>query len=322
MSWIPGAKPEALKARAEAYRSIRAFFEQRDVLEVETPILGSSTATDPHLASMQLEEQSQLPHGQCRYLHTSPEFPMKRLLASGSGDIYQICKTFRAAELGGRHNPEFTMLEWYRAGFSLEALMQEVLALVNLVLGRELSFELLDYRETFLAHLHIDPFSVSLEQLKALCLERADFQAGAGMSRDDYLDLLLSALIEPTLGRGKATFLVGYPASQAALAQIQSSPAGHQVAQRFELYLEGLEIANGYRELQDAREQRQRFDADNQQREAEGKPQIPLDEHLLAALEHGIPACAGVALGIDRLLMISTGAPDIDAVLAFSWARA
>lgn len=321
MEWRPGASLDVLKVRADAYQRIRAFFEARQVLEVDTPILGASSACDPHLDSMALSAQAHGATGSVRYLHTSPEFPMKRLLASGSGDIYQLCKTFRSGEQGRRHNPEFTMLEWYRCGFTLDALMEEVHALVCEVLGRPLAVEKLDYRAVFLERLGIDPMSAPIEDLKHLSRERLDFEPHDGMGRDDYLDLLLSGLIEPELGRGKATFLSAYPASQAALAQIETDADGHRVAQRFELYLDGLEIANAYRELQDAQEQRRRFMQDNRVRAEAGKPEVRIDEPLLAALSHGMPDCSGVALGVDRLLMIKTGASDIDQVLAFSWAR-
>ena len=319
--WQPGATLELLKSRALMYQCIRDFFDTRQVLEVETPIIGASTATDPHLESMQIAVDSKREvQAAPLFLHTSPEFPMKRLLAAGSGDIYQICKTFRQGESGPRHNPEFTMLEWYRTGFNLDQLMAEVLALVNQVLGKELDVEYLDYRELFVAQLGVDPFQVSDAELLSLCRERAGY-AGSDLARDECLDLLMSVLIEPVLGCGKASFVIAYPASQASLARISVDKHGNEVAQRFELYLEGMEIANGYDELQDAREQRRRFEQDNAIRRDLDLAEIPLDEHLVSALEQGLPDCSGVALGLDRLLMVKSGASRISEVLAFDWQR-
>lgn len=327
MLWQPSCELSQISARAECYAHVRAFFMARQVLEVETPILSAASATDPHLESISL--QSSASSQALSYLHTSPEFPMKRLLAAGVGDIYQICKTFRKHERGQRHNPEFTMLEWYRLGFTLDQLMSEVFDLVEFVLGEGRScepqkrrFELLSYRDAFQRYLNIDPFKVSLAELDGLCYQYCQYQ-GPTLSREACLDLLLSHCIEPKLGCGdSATFLWAYPAAQAALAETFVERDGNTVAKRFELYLDGLEIANGYQELTDADEQRRRFEADNSERQALGLPVIPLDEHLLAAMQSGIPACAGVALGLDRLLMVKAKQSDIAAVLAFPFERA
>lgn len=319
-AWQPSCSLEQIKARAETYARVRAFFQVRDVMEVETPIMSASTASDPYLASVSLF--AGYDEHELSYLHTSPEFPMKRLLAAGSGDIYQICKTFRKHEFGQRHNPEFSMLEWYRQGFNLDDLMAEVFALISEVLPQTRALEILSYREAFGRYLALDPFSCDSAELSRLCLEHCSYE-GPVLERDAYLDLLLSHQIEPHLGQGdKATFLWAYPASQAALAETLVDEDGNHVAMRFELYLNGLEIANGYQELTDAIEQRRRFEFDNAQRREMGIEEIPLDEHLIAALASGMPACSGVALGLDRLLMVHANTSKIQDVLAFPFDRA
>lgn len=329
-SWQPSCDRSSLRGRAVAYKRIRDFFESRSVLEVETPILGSASATDPYLDSIDVHAGANAPQISCAdtdhphtfYLHTSPEFAMKRLLASGSGDIYQICKTFRRFERGTRHNPEFSMLEWYRLDFSLEQLMQEVYDLATLVTQQNLSFERVSYREAFLTHLDLDPFQTPLSHLQSLCAQHYGEEVGQ-LEANECLDLLLSHHIEPKLGQnGHATFLCEYPAEQAALAKVKEDAHGNRVAQRFELYLQGLEIANGYKELTDPVEQRRRFEADNRQRQALGKADVQIDEYLLTALKVGLPDCAGVALGLDRLLMIAGGYKAIDEVLSFPIDRA
>jgi lysyl-tRNA synthetase class 2 len=325
--WKPSCSLEAIKARAEVYASIRAFFYSHDILEVETPLLSKSTATDPFLDSIQvnLSISTGLP-AQAYFLHTSPEFPMKRLLASGSGPIYQLCKTFRNAETGHRHNPEFTMLEWYRPGFDMNQLMLEVNELVTTVLNHyEVVTEKLSYRDAFLNFLGIDPFLALDAELKNLAQDKAGYFSSEkdGCSiRDDYLNLLLSVCIEPFLGKNEkgdiqAVFLYGYPASQASLAKLNKDEFGQEIAERFELYINGLEIANGYFELTDAEEQRRRFNKDNEHRKSLGLSIIPVDENLLAALNEGMPSCSGVALGVDRLLMIKLNASSIEEVISF-----
>ncbi|MFT6029710.1 MAG: lysyl-tRNA synthetase class 2 [Oleiphilaceae bacterium] len=330
--WRPSCSLEAIKARAEVYASIRAFFYSRVVLEVETPLLSKSTATDPFLDSIQvnLSISTGLPV-QAYFLHTSPEFPMKRLLASGSGPIYQLCKTFRNAETGHRHNPEFTMLEWYRPGFDMNQLMVEVSELVSKVLNNaEVVVEKLSYREAFLNFLNIDPFLATDTELIKLAQDKAGyFSSGKdGCSiRDDYLNLLLGVCIEPFLGKNEQgdmepVFLYGYPASQASLAKLKQDEFGQEIAERFELYINGLEIANGYFELTDAEEQVKRFNKDNENRKSLGLSIIPVDENLLAALDEGMPSCSGVALGVDRLLMIKLNTSSIEEVISFPIARA
>lgn len=333
LNWKPSCSLEAIKARAEVYASIRAFFYAREVLEVETPMLSQSTASDPFLDS--IPAQVAISNGlsaQAYYLQTSPEFPMKRLLASGSGAIYQLCKTFRNAETGQRHNPEFTMLEWYRPGFDMNQLMLEVGDLVATVLNVSLKNpHRLSYRDAFLRYLGVDPFLISDAELIQLAEEKTGYEeseeGGSCSNRDDYLNLLLSICIEPNLGKSdgdkiEPVFLYGYPPSQASLAKLKQDEFGQEVAERFELYINGLEIANGYFELTDAQEQRRRFEHDNKQRETLNLPVIPLDENLLAALSEGMPDCSGVALGVDRLLMIKLNAQSIEEVLSFPITRA
>lgn len=319
MAWQPSCQISQLKARAELYAQIRAFFMARDVLEVETPLLSRSTASDPQLASIPAIVRQHLPEpGQQYFLHTSPEFPMKRLLAAGSGAIFQICKTFRDGETGSRHNPEFSMLEWYQPDYSLEDLMNEVGELIAQVLGTT-SVTRISYLDAFQKYLNIDPFQASETELANLAKSRCHFEEKA--DRDDYLNLLLAMHIEPHLGSNEPVFLYHYPASQASLAQTQEHD-GYLVAERFELYIDGLEIANGYHELTDAIEQRQRFEHDNELRQRLALEQIPIDQNLLAAMESGLPACSGVALGLDRLLMAQQKTQKIDDILAFPIDRA
>lgn len=324
--WRPWATREVLAARATMLAAIRAFFAARDVLEVETPLLSRAGTTDPALASLTTRFTGPgAADGVRLYLHTSPEFPMKRLLAAGSGPIWQVCKVFRDGERGRRHHPEFSLLEWYRPGFALPDLMDEVAALIRAVLGRpNLPMVRVAYRDLFRDGLGLDPFAPGLDAdgLRRAALARA--VPGAGelhLTREDgWLDLLLTHCLEPDLGRGRLTFLTGYPPSQAALARIDPGPP--PVAERFECYLEGIELANGFRELTDAAEQRARFTADIDARTSAGLPPVPMDEALLAALATGLPDTSGVALGLDRLLMLAVGASHIDEVLAFPLERA
>jgi lysyl-tRNA synthetase class 2 len=323
--WRTRCSLSNLKARSALYTQIRAFFVARDVLEVETPLLSISTATDPQLESIQAQVKIHLGlEPQPYYLQTSPEFPMKRLLASGSGPIYQICKTFRNGETGRKHNPEFTMLEWYRPGFELEDLMQELELLTTEILGATLKTteaERLSYRDAFLRYVGFDPFTITSGELVLLASQLAGYY-GPEMSRDDYLNLILSICIEPKLGLDRPCFLYEYPPSQASLAQVSLSAQGEPVAQRFELYIQGMELANGYFELTDSNEQAKRFAQDNQERSLIDLPVIPPDEYLIAAMEHGLPPCSGVAVGLDRMLMLKVGASSIEEVLSFSITQA
>jgi lysyl-tRNA synthetase class 2 len=325
--WQPSATLETLKLRARMLERIRAFFSAHDVLEVETPILSSAATPDPALASLATRYHGPFyPHGQTLYLHTSPEFPMKRLLAAGSGSIYQICKVFRDGEAGRLHNPEFTMLEWYRAGFDLRQLMDEVEALVRLVMDDRLtlaSTEWISYREAFERHTGLDPHAAAVRDFARVAQEHGIHPpAGLGDHHEASIwrDLLLSHLIEPRLGMDRLCFVYDYPASQASLARVR--PGTPPVAERFELYLHGIELANGFHELADPAEQRTRFERQLHARIAAGLDTPPLDEHLLTALASGLPDCSGVALGIDRLAMLAAGAQSVAEVMAFPLDRA
>jgi len=317
--WSPSAPLSALRARAELYAAIRQFFAERGVLEVDTPVLSAAAVSDPHLDPLQSHFIGPgAPEGLPLYLQTSPEYAMKRLLAAGSGPIYQLAKAFRNGEAGRRHNPEFCMLEWYRPGFDDRQLMDEVQALVAQVLGRD-DFSRVSYRELFQRTLGIDPQRASLPALQALAAERLGVKFEDD-ERDTWLQLLLAELIEPTLIT--PTFVYDFPASQAALAKVGEDADGVAVARRFELFVDGIELANGYDELVDGDEQARRFAADAAQRLQLGKPAYSSDHNLVAALRAGMPACAGVALGVDRLLMLALGVDSIDQVLAFPIARA
>lgn len=318
-AWRPGADLPMLRLRARTLDRVRAFFAGRGVLEVETPALSAAATTDPHIESFATAYRGPGRAPAPLYLHTSPEFPMKRLLAAGSGPIYQICKVFRQGECGRLHNPEFTLLEWYRPGFDHRRLMDEVEALVLPILGRPAA-ERLSYAEAFARHLDLDPHRADAATLAACAARHGIAVDGLGADRDGWLALLLTHLVEPHLGRGRPTFLYDYPASQAALARVRAGEP--PLAERFELYVDGVELANGFHELADAAEQRRRFAADREARRAAGLPLVPMDEHLLAALAHGLPDCAGVALGFDRLLMLAAGVEEIGRVVAFPIDRA
>ncbi|MCG5509981.1 EF-P lysine aminoacylase GenX [Ectothiorhodospira sp. A-7Y] len=305
-----------LRRRADLLRSIRDFFHARGVLEVETPCLSRAGATDPAIESLAVT----LPEG-CVWLHTSPEFPMKRLLAAGAGDIYQIARVFRAGEAGRFHNPEFTLLEWYRVGFDHHRLMAEVDDLVRELAGARLSRPTgyLSYRQAMLDHAGIDPLSADVGDL-AIRARALGLDVRGELDRDGWLDLIMSMVVAPALPADGLTFIHDYPASQAALARI--CPENPAVAERFELYWGGVELANGFHELGDAAEQGARFEADNRRRRDAGQPAVAVDHHLLSALASGLPDCAGVALGVDRLLMCLSGCDHIRQVLAFDWERA
>jgi lysyl-tRNA synthetase class 2 len=314
VSWRPTATITALKARAAMLRAARAFFESRGLLEVETPILSAAAVSDPQIESLKTQVAGV---SGLRYLCTSPEYAMKRLVAAGSGDVYQICKVFRDEERGRWHNPEFTMIEWYRLGFDDSALMQEVEALVGALLAPHRSLpkaERLDYRAAVQRHAGVDPFDAGDQELLAVAAHHG-IHVETQLSRDAKLDLLMGLIVGPRLGRDAPCFVHDYPASQAALARLK--PGEPRVAARFELYLDGLELANGFHELVQPREQRARFEQDLMLRAARGQIQPPLDENLLAALEAGMPDCAGVALGFDRLVALALGAERLTSGMAF-----
>lgn len=303
-----------LKRRAKLLANVRRFFSVRNVLEVNTPILSSAAPTAPYLDnfSTRFEAGSD---SKVLYLHTSPEFAMKRLLAAGSGAIYQIATVFRNGELGRQHAPEFSMLEWYRPGFSLTELMAEVDALMQQVIGLPAAI-IFPYRDLFAKYLQLDIYQADDVLLKQIALDRiAGLTADWQTDRDGWLEMLMSEVIEPQLKALEMPVMVTeFPASQAQLAKIEINAEGYQVASRFELYAGGMELANGYDELCDATELRQRFEHDNQLRLQQGKPQMPIDENLLTAMQSGLPQCSGVALGLDRLMMLELDEKNISQV--------
>ncbi len=317
--WQSVAELESMKKRARMLQSIRAFFAQHDVLEVDTPSISISAVTDLHIESFATEMQ-----GQNYYLQTSPEYPMKRLLASGYPSIYQICKVYRREEQGIFHNPEFTMLEWYRLGFDYKQLMQEVSALLENLsaeCGLKIKSEQISYQQAFMQTVNIDPLSTSVESCRQCCKQQ-QIEIPQGMSDDkvdEWLDWILTQAVAPTFNKEGFTLLYDYPASQCALASISKDGS---VAERFEVFYGELELANGFNELTDASEQQKRFEDDNKNRQLAGLETMPIDESFLAALEAGLPECAGVAIGLDRLLMVLTGKAEISEVLAFPFDRA
>lgn len=319
MNWRPTASLAALRRRATALQATREFFRARNVLEVETPVMVNAPVSDVNIGSVKAEVPGHA--GPPLYLHTSPEYAMKRLLAAGAGDIFQVCHVFRGAERGRQHNPEFTMVEWYRLGYSLERLMGEVADLVRTLLDRDLPVELVSYRDAVRRHAGLDPLDAPREELlRAARSLGLDARHAREAGRDELLDLIVGAQVGPALGTTSLTFVHRYPASQAALARLDAEDP--RLALRFELYHHGVELANGYHELTNAAEQRTRFSADQQARTARGLPLATLDQQLLAALEAGLPDCAGVALGFDRVLMLALDAASIDEVLAFPTERA
>ena len=313
--WQPTASIETLRQRALLITRIRRFFAERDVLEVETPVMSNRTVTDVHLHAFSTEFVSPLsPENKTLYLQTSPEYAMKRLLCAGSGAIYQITKSFRNEEAGRFHNPEFSMLEWYRPGFNHHQLMDEMDEFLQTILVCQPA-DRMTYQQAFLSHLDIDPLAADLKQLVNCCLEHGlDTFAESETDTDTLLQLLFCECVEPKIGQHKPAMVYNFPASQAALARVARAPDGHLVAQRFELFFNGTELANGYHELTDPEEQRRRFNNESRGR--------PVDERLLAAMASGLPDCSGVAMGADRLLMHMTGSPAIADVISFDWHRA
>ena len=320
-SWKPSAEITTLKRRAQYLADVRLFFAERDVWEVETPILSQAAPTAPYLDSFTTDYR---PIGtqakQTYYLQTSPEFSMKRLLAADSGSIYQIARVFRNGEQGRLHSPEFTMLEWYRPELTLPQLMDEVNVLLRQVFNIEPVIRL-SYRSVFEFFLKINVFNCTDEVIKHCALERiSSLPIDLELDRDGWLELLMSYIIEPRLAAmAMPLFIYDFPASQAQLAKLKKDSSGNQVADRFELYIDGVELANGYNELLDADELRQRFEADNQLRKQQNKAEIPLDEHLLAAMQNGLPECSGVALGLDRLIMLALNQTKLSEVNSFSF---
>tara|TARA_B110000858_G_scaffold89711_2_gene103754 strand:- start:19192 stop:20148 length:957 start_codon:yes stop_codon:yes gene_type:complete len=316
VDWKPSASLQNLQQRAETLAKIRHFFSERDVLEVETPLLASSTVPDVYIESIAAEVMNG-GSSQQNFLQTSPEYFMKRLLANGSGSIYQIAKAFRQEEKCARHNIEFTLLEWYRLSYSLDQLMTELEQLVQEILGCG-PVSRFSYRQIFQQHLQIDPHEVALEELQQLTSKKVDLSAG-DLSKTDYLQLLLSNSIEPELP--PYCIIYDYPKEQAALATLAEDEHGVVVAKRFEFFAQGMELANGYFELSDPAEQRARFEADNATRKKKGLQTHAIDEKLISALENGLPSCSGVAVGVDRFLMLLLNAKNIGEVISFDSER-
>ncbi len=320
--WRPTATLDALRLRARLYATIRAFFAGRDVLEVDTPVLSVAGNTDANIESFSLEFSGRTDGApRTRWLRTSPEFALKRLLAAGVGDCYELGRVFRNGEAGGRHNPEFTMLEWYRVGWDHRRLIGETVELVQAALalvGRTASVTTTTFHDLYRERLGLDPFTASDAELRA-ALGDVEIDP-TGLNRDDWLDLLMTHRLQPGFDRDAILVLRDYPASQCALAKIRAGQGNEPaVAERFELYLGALELANGYHELTDADEQRGRFLRDHALRARRGAVQPSLDDGLLAAMAFGLPACAGVAVGVERLLMAMTGTERIADVLAFDF---
>jgi lysyl-tRNA synthetase class 2 len=318
--WAPSATLAVLRQRAQLIAKIRAFFAGKNVLEVDTPLLSNGTVTDPHVIGIPaIFKNIGSTEEKILYLQTSPEYAMKRLLAAGSGCIYQICKAFRQGEIGRRHNPEFTMLEWYRLGYDHHALMDEMDELLQLVLNTAPA-ERFSYADLFLQYLHFNPHTVTVENLMACAQQNNIALTGILPNHNAWLDLLWSHCIEPLIGQEKPVFLYDFPASQASLAKLR--PGNPPLASRFEVYFKGVELANGFHELQDAAEQTRRFAADLRLRTEMGLPQLGIDKNFIAALEAGLPECAGVALGIDRLIMLALSQECVADVISFTIERA
>ncbi len=309
---------QTAKQRALVLQKIRSFFLEKNIIEVETPILSQGTVTDVYLEPLTcsydfLKKDN---HSQQLYLQTSPEFAMKRLLASGFGDIYQICKAFRHEEQGQYHNPEFTILEWYRLGFDHLQLMREVGELLTLILACEKPLKI-TYQQIFMDHVAVDPLSASSADLLNVLKkhEKLSDWLVNDKDRNVLLQVILSEIIEPHIGNDRPWFIYNFPSSQASLAKI--SPQDHRVAERFECYFKGVELVNGFHELTNAKTHLERFKQDNLQRKHKGLVEKPIDNNFITALESGLPNCAGVALGIDRLIMLACKANRIEEVISF-----
>lgn len=311
----PASKTAILKDRAQMLAKARAFFAKKNILEVDCPALTQGSPIDQHIDVMNLSFSS----GEKRYLYTSPEYGMKRLLAEGIGDIYQICHVFRSGEIGHLHNPEFSMVEWYQLGIPFSQIITETLDFIRLFLGN-LPHEAFSYRDLFKAHFHIDYLHATCKELVAICKEY-HLPESSGMDswdKDTLLQYMVSFYIEPKLGVNTLTVIEHFPASQAALSQTLSL-GEEQVAERFEIYYQGIELCNGYHELTDAAEQKRRFEKQNALRKAMGKEELPIDTFFLDALKKGLPDCCGVAVGFDRLMLLKHKKNDIREVIPFAW---
>ncbi|SUU34464.1 lysyl-tRNA synthetase [Actinobacillus seminis] len=315
MQWQPSAPIKNLLARAKIISDIRRFFTDRGLLEVETPVLSEFGVTDVHLSTFSTDFIA--PHNvqsKRLWLSTSPEYHMKRLLAAGSGAIFQLCHVFRNEEAGRKHNPEFTMLEWYRPHFDMYRLINEVDDLLQQILDCEPA-ESLSYQFAFQEYVGLDPLSASKAELAGKAKEHRLMDADQ-QDRDTLLQFLFSSVVETQIGKERPVAIYHFPATQAALAQLSSED--HRVAERFEFYYKGIELANGFHELTDSNEQRIRFEQDNRLREKMGLPQRAIDYRFLAALHAGVPNCSGVALGVDRLIMLALSEESIDRVISFA----
>lgn len=314
--WRPVATIESLRKRAALLAVVRKFFADRGVLEIETPVLSHASVTDVHLRafSSQFNYPGSNEH-KTLYLQTSPEFAMKRLLCAGSGSIYQICKAFRNEESGRFHNPEFTLLEWYRVGYNHFQLIEEIDALLQVTLNSE-PLDIITYQQAFIEFCQLDPLTCSISELQTRSSELGFANIAENEQDPDILlQLLCSEVVEKQIGQRRPVALVGFPASQAALAKIDDTDP--RVSCRFEIYFKGIELANGYHELTEPEEQIQRFNQDNIQRKSLGLPCMTIDEYFVNALQHGMPECAGVALGFDRLCMLALGAEHINQITTF-----
>ncbi|NNJ73170.1 MAG: elongation factor P--(R)-beta-lysine ligase [Enterobacterales bacterium] len=313
--WHPNVGRGILEQRAKFLELIRQFFKQRGVIEVDTPVLSRATVTDPYLHPIQVPQTTQ--SEETLFLQTSPEYAMKRLLAAGSGDIFQICKAFRGAEVGRLHNPEFYLLEWYRLDFDIHKICAELSDLLGMTLATDKA-EIVTYREVFMTYLNVDIEHATDPELTELV---AGHCPGLDChDRDDMLSALFATCIEPNLGADCPVIISHYPASQASLARLDINNPDY--ALRFEAFYRGIELANGFVELTDAREQEKRFQKDNFKRQLSQLPTMPIDSNLIAALEYGLPNCSGVALGIERLLMLALEKDSIAEVMAFPFNKA
>ena len=313
--WRPTSGPEAAKRRADMLRRLRDYFDRESVLEVDTPALSQAAVSDIHIESLTVTSSLTTA---ALFLHTSPEFCMKRLLASGYPDVYSICRVFRDAELGRGHQPEFTIVEWYRLGFDLGEIIADTISAIATALGEPTladNSESANYRDVLIAACGIDPIEASVSELADASDADDDLRRTIGGERDDWLDLLMTARVAPSFAADKLTVVKHYPASQAALARL--CPDDVNVADRFEVFMGPVELANGYVELTDAKMQAQRIANDQAVRTRRGSPLRPHDQSLIAALESGLPACAGVAMGLERLQMMHDKTDDIRKVIPF-----
>ena len=326
----PTATLETLRARAELVNQIHTFFQNRDFMHVETPLVSRDTVVDRHIDPVAQDRSSFHTAGQANkktarketvFLQTSPEFAMKRLIAAGATAIYQICKAFRQGESGSRHNPEFTMLEWYRTGDDYQQGIDLLADFGEAILGLGRPKQI-TYQQSFIQHAGVDPFDATTEQLTAACRNKQVPCTVDSPTRELLLNLLMSEAIEPEISRDQPHIVIDWPADQAALAKTRINDNGIEVAERFELFAGGLELANGYHELLDADELQRRNAQVNQQRVVDGKQELPGNSHLLAAMKSGLPSCCGVAVGVDRLAMVVLDKPSINDVISFPFSNA